>query len=69
MYLFFQVKEAAEISMGTEISDLDLINIRALCDQIVEIQDYRLEKLSTHVVSNTCSKTNKITTRDFKHVF
>merc|ERR1719273_1911612 len=35
------VKEAAEISMGTEISDIDLINIRHLCLQVVEIQEYR----------------------------
>merc|ERR1719464_120038 len=36
-----RVKEAAEISMGTEISDLDMLNIRHLCDQVVEIQEYR----------------------------
>merc|ERR1719270_2983007 len=35
------VKEAAEISMGTEISDVDLINIKHLCEQVVEIQEYR----------------------------
>merc|ERR1712241_403849 len=35
------VKEAAEISMGTEISDVDLLNIRHLCDQVLEIQEYR----------------------------
>merc|ERR1719278_2248495 len=35
------VKEAAEISMGTEISDVDLINIKHLCMQVVEIQEYR----------------------------
>ena len=29
-----RVKEAAEISMGTEISDLDMLNIRHLCDQV-----------------------------------
>lgn len=29
-----RVKEAAEISMGTEISDIDLFNIRHLCDQV-----------------------------------
>ena len=27
------VKEAAEISMGTEISDIDLLNIKHLCGQ------------------------------------
>jgi len=36
-----KVKEAAEISMGTEISDEDILNINHLCQQIVEIQDYR----------------------------
>lgn len=29
-----QVKEAAEISMGTEISEEDITNIRHLCDQV-----------------------------------
>jgi nucleolar protein 58 len=32
------VKEAAEISMGTEISEEDILNIKHLCLQIVEIQ-------------------------------
>ncbi|OWR52895.1 nucleolar protein 58 [Danaus plexippus] len=36
-----KVKEAAEISMGTEISDDDIINIQNLCDEIVSITDYR----------------------------
>jgi len=36
-----RVKEAAEISMGTEISEQDITNINHLCEQIVEIQDYR----------------------------
>merc|ERR1712002_1098330 len=35
------VKEAAEISMGTEISEVDLLNIKHLCQQVVEIQEYR----------------------------
>jgi nucleolar protein 58 len=29
-----KVKEAAEVSMGTEISDEDLTNIIHLCDQV-----------------------------------
>merc|ERR1719438_564855 len=37
------VKEAAEISMGTEISEIDLINIKHLCMQVVEIQEYRTQ--------------------------
>merc|ERR1712088_30530 len=36
-----RVKEAAEISMGTEISDIDMFNIKHLCDQVMEIQEYR----------------------------
>jgi len=36
-----KVKEAAEISMGTEISDIDMFNIKHLCDQVMEIQEYR----------------------------
>merc|ERR1712168_1607120 len=36
------VKEAAEISMGTEISEVDLLNIKHLCEQVVEIQEYRM---------------------------
>jgi len=36
-----RVKEAAEISMGTEISEQGITNINHLCEQIVEIQDYR----------------------------
>merc|ERR1712013_475374 len=36
-----KVKEAAEISMGTEISEEDITSIRHLCQQVVEIQEYR----------------------------
>lgn len=36
-----KVKEAAEISMGTEISEQDITNINHLCEQIIEIQEYR----------------------------
>merc|ERR1719443_723274 len=38
-----KVKEAAEISMGTEISEEDITNIRHLCQQVVEIQEYRAQ--------------------------
>ncbi|CAH3186356.1 unnamed protein product [Porites evermanni] len=38
-----QVKAAAEISMGTEISDEDINNIIYLCDQVIEITDYRAQ--------------------------
>lgn len=36
-----KVKEAAEISMGTEISEEDIMNIQILCDEIIAITDYR----------------------------
>lgn len=36
-----KLKEAAEVSMGTEISEEDLSNITNLCDQVLEISDYR----------------------------
>ncbi|XP_055380758.1 nucleolar protein 58 [Condylostylus longicornis] len=36
-----KVKEAAEISMGTDISEEDIISIQALCDEILSINDYR----------------------------
>lgn len=38
-----KVREAAEISMGTEISDDDIINIQNLCDQVIEISNYRAQ--------------------------
>ncbi|XP_013918772.1 PREDICTED: nucleolar protein 58 [Thamnophis sirtalis] len=36
-----EVKAAAEISMGTEVSEEDISNIQHLCDQVIEISDYR----------------------------
>lgn len=38
-----RVKEAAEISMGTEISDDDIQNILHLCEQVLEISSYRTQ--------------------------
>lgn len=38
-----QLKEASHISMGTEISDEDMINIEALCDQVISLSDYRAQ--------------------------
>lgn len=32
-----EVKQAAEISMGTEISEQDILNISYLCDQVIII--------------------------------
>jgi len=37
------VKVAAEISMGTEIADIDIINIHSLCDQVIEMTTYRTQ--------------------------
>lgn len=37
------VKEAAEVSMGTEISDLDIINIQALAEQVLSLTEYRIQ--------------------------
>merc|ERR1712179_403489 len=38
-----KVKEAAEISMGTEISEQDITNISHLCEQVIEITEYRAQ--------------------------
>lgn len=35
------MKEAAEVSMGTEIADEDIANIQDLCQQVVSISEYR----------------------------
>lgn len=35
------LKAAAEISMGTEISDSDIAHINSLCDQVISISSYR----------------------------
>jgi nucleolar protein 58 len=37
-----ELKQAAEISMGTEISDEDVMNIRALCHQVESLSEYRM---------------------------
>ncbi|THH20270.1 hypothetical protein EW146_g1052 [Bondarzewia mesenterica] len=37
------LKAAAEISMGTEISDSDITHIHALCDQVISISAYRTQ--------------------------
>lgn len=37
------VKEAAEVSMGTEISDLDIINIQSLAEQVISMSEYRIQ--------------------------
>lgn len=37
------VKEAAEVSMGTEIADLDIINIQSLAEQVLSMTEYRIQ--------------------------
>lgn len=37
------LKESAEVSMGTEISDLDIIHIQSLAEQVVSLTDYRAQ--------------------------
>ncbi|KAJ3571186.1 hypothetical protein NP233_g3916 [Leucocoprinus birnbaumii] len=37
------LKAAAEISMGTEISDSDIDHINSLCDQVISISTYRTQ--------------------------
>lgn len=36
-----ELKQAAQISMGTEISEEDVVNIRALCAQVISLSEYR----------------------------
>merc|ERR1712072_242029 len=38
-----ELKSAAQVSMGTEISDEDMVNIKLLCTQSLALQDYRTE--------------------------
>jgi len=38
-----KIKELAEISMGTEISEEDIENIVFLCDQVIEMTNYRAQ--------------------------
>jgi nucleolar protein 58 len=38
-----ELKDAAEISMGTEISQEDIENIHELCDQVISITEYRTQ--------------------------
>ena len=38
-----EIKTLAEVSMGTEISDEDIFNIKQLCDQVISITEYRAQ--------------------------
>ena len=53
-----KVKEAAEISMGTEISDDDIINIQHLCEQVNEMNVFNYKsgmgnRYSVYEILNT----------------
>jgi len=37
------LKDAAEVSMGTEIADMDIINIQALAEQVLSMTEYRIQ--------------------------
>ena len=37
------IKAAAELSMGTEISESDMLHINSLCDQVISITEYRTQ--------------------------
>ena len=38
-----ELKEVAEVSMGTEIGDLDVMNIKALAEQVQSMMEYRVQ--------------------------
>lgn len=38
-----ELKEAVQVSMGTEVSEDDMSNIQALCDQVIDLSDYRVQ--------------------------
>ncbi|CAI9268382.1 unnamed protein product [Lactuca saligna] len=38
-----ELKESAVVSMGTEVSELDLTNIKDLCDQVLSLSEYRAQ--------------------------
>jgi len=37
------IKDAAEISMGTDITDMDVLNIKSLADQVLSMTEYRAQ--------------------------
>jgi len=41
--LEISLKEAAEVSMGTEIADIDIINMQALAEQVLSMTEYRIQ--------------------------
>lgn len=48
-----EVRAAAEVSMGTEISEHDVSNIWHLCEQVIEISDYRYIWQGRHTYIHT----------------
>ena len=55
-----QVKEATVVSMGTEISVEDLSHVASLCDQVVELSEYRAqlyEYLKNRMQARPCNTT------------
>ena len=38
-----ELKEAAQVSMGTEISEEDMLHIGSLCDQVIALAEYRAQ--------------------------
>jgi nucleolar protein 58 len=37
------IKEAAEVSMGTEIADMDILHMKALAEQVLSMTEYRAQ--------------------------
>lgn len=38
------IKEAAQTSMGPDINEGDIMNVSELCQQVIDISEYRFEK-------------------------
>ncbi|KAI9728906.1 MAG: Nucleolar protein 58 [Cirrosporium novae-zelandiae] len=55
------IKHAAELSMGTEITEEDLDNIRALAEQVVGFTEYR-QQLSSYLTSRMTAIAPNLTT-------
>merc|ERR1719149_562170 len=46
-----EMKDAAEISMGTEVSEDDIANILQLCDQVVSLSEYRVQAIAPNLTT------------------
>ncbi|KAH0536285.1 Nucleolar protein 58 [Glutinoglossum americanum] len=55
------VKAAAEVSMGTEITEEDLVNIKLLAEQVVEFTEYR-QSLSNYLSARMTAIAPNLTT-------